>query len=324
MLRGRRGAALVMAVGLVAVAAAPPSLAAKGRKFEIPPGRNAHLSVAGTHGYRITIERSRGHVSLTARKGPGSATYFAPGDSGHDDSIHARFPGVGRVSVRFQASGKPKKLESLCSGPKSIRQAGRFIGTIAFDGEQGFTRVAATHAHGYVEQTFRAICREPNGLPGQTPDLPSLQTWSSSPGRGMGLDVIEFPKPAAAPAPIPALTVFSANTVEARQGMTIFRSVNVSARATSFTVEGPPDRPESATLSPPKPFHGTATFHAAPGGPGEWDGTISVELPGAGPVEVARPPSESELCRGKRCVGNGSSSNGTGAFVVVTSPHRHP
>ena len=128
-----------------AVAAALISLAgqgtasAKARLFTVPPSRAGHLSVKGSNGYGITIDRSPGGVILTAKRRGSSATYFAPGPGGNGDDIDAKFPGVGRVSVRFKPSGRPIKTEAICAGAKPIRQPGIFRGTIAFRGERGFT-----------------------------------------------------------------------------------------------------------------------------------------------------------------------------------------
>jgi hypothetical protein len=308
----------MVAAGVALISLAGPAGAdAKPRQIKVPPNRIDFLSASGSHGYRISVEQSHGQVILTAARKGSAAEYAAAGSGHHGDGIHAGFPGVGRVSVRFEPAGRPRKLESICSGPRSVRQPGLFRGTIAFTGERGFTRVAATHARGYVEQSFSAVCKEPKGNPFQTPDSPTLETTSRSHGRLVGLEVVEFPTPPALPDALPALTVFSASRFESRRGMLIVRSVfRSSTRDGIFTVEGSADRPETATISPPPPFHGTATFHAAPGENGKWEGLISVALPGVGPVQLTGAAFESQLCVGERCVGGKRARNASTIVAV--------
>ena len=131
--------------------------------------------------------------------------------------------------------------------------------------------------------------------------------------------MIEFPKPSQAPALFPALTIFSASRVEARRGMPIIRTVTRSStREGSFTIE-PSDRPETATISPLAPFHGTAGFHAAPGEAGKWEGAITVELPGAGTVQLTGAAFETQLCLGRRCVGEIRSRRTSKGVLVMAA-----
>ena len=309
--------AATLAVGVALISLASPAGSAA-KPFKIPPGRVSTLMVRGSNGYRITIEQSRGRVTLVAGTGHSSATYIAVGRRSDGGGIEARFPGLGRVSVRFEPSGKPRKVPAFCRGRRSIEQPGIFRGRIEFRGEMGFTRVAATAARGQVLQTFASVCHGSDSNPIQSTNWNLLETGSRSDGRPLAFQVVEVPTIA----PLPGLTFFSASTFERRRGMSIIRSVDRSARGKRFTIAGPSDRPESATISPPAPFHGTATFHAAPGGAGKWEGAISVPMPGGRTVELTGAPSVSELCLGKRCVGNVRSNGGGDATVWVTTGRR--
>jgi hypothetical protein len=90
--------------------------------------------------------------------------------------------------------------------------------------------------------------------------------------------------------------------------MMIGRTAVVRARPNTYVVEGPSTRPDSATVAPPAPFSGDASFHWVPGMSAEWSGSLSVDLPGAGTVPLTGPPFKSELCLNRRCVGQPRAS----------------
>ena len=66
----------MLAVGAVLISLAWPG-GSDAKQFKIPPSRVSDLMLRGSNGYRITIEQSRGQVTLTAGTGHSSATYFA-------------------------------------------------------------------------------------------------------------------------------------------------------------------------------------------------------------------------------------------------------
>jgi hypothetical protein len=298
MQRGRAGA--LLAVGAALIVLAPPG-SSEAKTFRIPPGQVSTVTVRGSNGYRITIEQSQGRASLTAGTSRSSATYVTAARPIGGGGIGARFPGLGRVSLRFEPSGKPRKVPALCRGRRSIEQPGVFRGRIEFRGEMGFTHVAAAQARGHVLHTFASVCHGLDRNPIRSPNWNTLETSSRSDRGRLAFQVVEIP----GTGPIPTLTFFSASTFERRRGMAIIRSVNRSTRHNDFAIAGPSGQPESATIAAPTPFHGNATFHAVPGKAGAWEGAISVELPGAGTVELTGAPSQSQLCLGRRCVGNG-------------------
>lgn len=92
----------------------------------------------------------------------------------------------------------------------------------------------------------------------------------------------------------PALIFFIANTKERRGSVRIARAAfAISGRGRTFAF----DRAvRSATVRPPKPFRGSATFQRNPDGTRSWSGSLGVSLPGAA-VELTGPTFKAELTR---------------------------
>ncbi len=294
---------LLVAMIAAASMAIPPVAAAKPGYFTFPAERRSVLTLRGSRGFQVTIERSAGRVELTASRQRGSAIYIVHSPKLPPDRIEAKFPGLGRVSLRFQPAGEAQHLPPFCRGRSSIKQAGTFRGTIRFAGEQGFTRVAATQARGYVYRSFKEVCKRSDVGHGTVTPGYSLVATARSHGRGIFFTAFRSTEESL----IHGDTYYTAVTSERRHGMLIARTALTRARADTFSVEGPNAQPDSAAVSPSSPFRGAATFHATAGAPTEWVGTLSVDLPGAGTVQLAGSPFTAELCLNKRCVGQAAA-----------------
>jgi len=85
--------------------------------------------------------------------------------------------------------------------------------------------------------------------------------------------------------------------------MVSVKVASTSGDSSAFEVAGSPSHPTSAVVAPSAPFSGTASFKAVPGGLAEWTGTLAVDLPGLGIVQLTDPRFSPELCLGKHCVG---------------------
>jgi hypothetical protein len=77
---------------------------------------------------------------------------------------------------------------------------------------------------------------------------------------------------------------FIAGTSEREGALSIKRSALAEGKPTSFSAS---EDLSSATVSPPEPFTGTASFKRNVGGSTEWFGTLSVALPGIESVALA-------------------------------------
>lgn len=294
------GLGLLLVATMAAALAASPIASAKSGYITFPGERSSRLVVPGTQGFKITIERIAGRVELTAGGQEGSAIYVIRSVEGPADRIEATFPGLGRVSVRFHPSGEPHRAAAFCKGRGSIKQAGIFRGTIRFEGEQGFTKVAASHARGHVYRSFKEVCKR-SGHATDTPGY-SLTAIARSPKTEIAFSAFR-----ATDSVFGDDTLHFVSLTEKRLGMLIARVALTRGQASSFVIEGPSARPDSAAVMPPSPFSGTASFRAS-AGMTEWQGTLAVNLPGAGTVQLTGPSYRSKLCLNKRCLGNISTA----------------
>ena len=149
---------------------------------------------------------------------------------------------------------------------------------VRFDGEQGFTRVAVGHARGFVYRSLKESCKgsKSNGHPATSIHLTER---AKSDGR---TTVFSATKPTGG-SPFAGSCFYFVSQWQRRHGMTSVKVAATKAAENTFVVTGS-NQPESATITPPSPFSGTASFHASPGAMAEWEGTLTVDLPGVNSV----------------------------------------
>jgi hypothetical protein len=75
----------------------------------------------------------------------------------------------------------------------------------------------------------------------------------------------------------------------------IDRSIDVHAEVGAFASTGRRNQIESATIAPPAPFKGTATFQGAGGSKGSWTGSLAGDFLGRGEVALAGPEFSAEI-----------------------------
>lgn len=290
--------ALVLAAASIATLFAPPAATAKPGYVVIPAQRLGSLELGGTRGFRIGIAQEGGRVELTASGGETAAIYIVRRRGLPLGRIEARFPGVGRVSLRFVPSGKPQREPPFCKGRAAIKQPGTFRGLIRFRGERGFTRATATRAKGYVYRSFKEVCKRSEVESGtETPGYSLAALSRSRSGRVVSFSAFRSTEESV----LYGETYYWATVLEMRRRMRIARIATAEGAPITFAVEGPPERPDVASVAPPPPLSGSARFRAQPGVPPEWQGSLAVDLPGAGTVSLTGPSFASNLCLNRRC-----------------------
>jgi hypothetical protein len=95
---------------------------------------------------------------------------------------------------------------------------------------------------------------------------------------------------------------FSASLTRVRGKMFILSSQTVISKDAAALEFSEP--PRSATVTPPEPFTGTATFRQESADQFSWAGDLAVELPGSGEVSLAGPKFETALCLERSCRGD--------------------
>jgi hypothetical protein len=318
--RGR----LVCLVCVIAALALPAAAAAKPGYYVIQPQRFVKLDLRGADGYGIhVISFDAKRVVLFTTKGGMSATYTVRGRV-TDDSIEAKFGDLGRVSVHLRPSRPPAEggsfLSVRCKGRPATDQEGRFVGTIRFRGEGGYTSVRASSAHGSVFRSYRQVCKRRKGErpPRHFKQAPvtSLGAASTNP-RLPWFSAFKEEAGAGAPA-FDEEAQYSATQSERREGMRIDHSASATTPPETFAVSPPGASPFTGTVAPPAPFSGTATYERLPEGKSTWSGDLEVELPGLGRLPLTGPTYRAKLCRSFACACPVHEC----FFVVVGEVHR--
>jgi len=302
---------IVIAIGLaIAAAALPTAAGAKLRfigEFENGPSRSAEFKLKGSNGYSISVSGTIGQpkpvrpVTLTARNSDGaSVTYLAQGVA-TEKRIEASFGALGHISVRFHPSQPPHFVQRAanCRGSGELVHAGNFIGTIAFEGEQGYTTLHASRAKGIVTQSFKEVCSE--GGEGHASHPPPISltmldaTSRSTPGYTSfdALRVVSKPRPQG----FGGLCSFLASIFEVqpplkpggRPALAIIRSIHATAKPSAFSTTASGAEITSASIAPPVPFTGAATYVKGQGSRGSWSGSLAANFPGLGEVSLAGP-----------------------------------
>jgi hypothetical protein len=309
-----RGRLAFFVCAMAALLALPAGALAKPGYEVVEPSRVSVLSLKGSNGYSIdlfTLDSKQ--IALATHRlldfetlSLVSAVYSLRGNV-TDERIEARLGNRGRISVRFEPKGRAEvdKPPSRCEGKPSLTRRGVFTGTIRFRGENGFTRVHAERASGFVSRSYRQVCKRPPRK-ARSPQRKARPTTSLSAVSGHGPRAPWFSvyKEAARPGETFAPeeeAQYTANVTERREGMEISRSANAQAPPETFSVSPPGASPATATVAPPAPFSGTATYEKVAGGKATWSGDLAVELPGRDALTLADPTYRAELCRSFAC-----------------------
>jgi hypothetical protein len=306
-MRFPRTRALVGALAAVLLLV-PAVAAAKDSVVIQTPAKVVHLSLRGSHGYRISVTNrgTKGRVILTARKGAARAIYSVHGRA-TGDRIEGNFSKLGKVSVRFQPSSqKPerRRIPKHCKGKPTTVQAGRFVGVIRFDGEEGFSSVAATSAKGTVVSKYKVVC---------TVTARSTARQSSKERRA-SLVYKDFAAVAAdhdhsvfvqsvntsfSDEEIPyGFTLGEVAMTERRGRITIGRSAEFATEVDPVEASPLGVEPITATITLPAPLEGTGSYVENPGSPPSWTGDLSARLPGGGVLPLTGPEFTAIFCHG--------------------------
>jgi hypothetical protein len=270
----------VFAASTAASAEAPPE--EEGSTPTNPRPSPSGLVVRSSNGYLLTVESARGHRVEVEASGPdGSVTYTAPG-SVSDSGIHANFGRYGRIDMRWVPNGRVRRVRLECRFRGVLthfNDAGAYVGTLRFRGGGGFTSLTA-HRVAWSRSWYSAAraC--------------GYSVSTAEPGAGI---VIEAGQRGHISTPVHLFVYkpyqggkveYSAHSEGKTGRIKIARHAFAEGGTHSLTAAG--EYPSvTATISPPAPFYGTATFK--PSGPekGTLTGTVGVEFPDHTKVDLA-------------------------------------
>jgi hypothetical protein len=294
---------------------------------EVRP-RSLHLTMAatGTRGYDVEVD-TRGHhqVTLTVAKSGQIASYSTKGKVSRHQ-VKADFGRFGKVSLRFHGKrrpfpapprkrSQPRTHRTVCHGRRPQREVGRFHGTIEFDGQHGYTRLAAGKLHGEVHRSYRQVChqvpvrkhrgahREAIASGASTNPLGFNLTLLSARSR-IGHSLTRFTSISLEPPrdiPLPAKDLFSVITASLQERVgrvRVYRSAMQLAAPARVRISRRGVHPATARLALDSPFSGRAHYRGAKkGSPASWTGTLGVRLLGSNLLPLAGPHFHAVLCR---------------------------
>lgn len=261
----------------------------------------AQFTVRGTNGYRVTVFGGPGGpdnkaVTILVERPGLSATYSGDGTV-TANSIDARFRHFGRIAVHFHPRViRRVKVRGNCLNDSRVSakaRFGTFTGRIRFRGEGGYTEVSTRHARGGTGDP-RAIRPYPVCGPyaGQS-GVGLLAVAEDGPALLVGPESF-MTRTGPLSVPNPQSYVFHAIDVEKSHGIFISRDAVVVGQPEAFSFN---DALTTATLAPPAPFTGTATFGRTANGTKSWTGSLAVKLPGKEILPLTGPGFSADLHR---------------------------
>jgi hypothetical protein len=271
----RRLPAVVIAALVFAMVLSSQAFAARGPDQGGPV--NAQLFAKASNGYSAQLSSEGDKIRLTLSRGFLTGLIYTFRGHVSADGIEAKIAGLGNIDLHFVAAGKTKRRRPPrnCNGRLAQLTEGHFIGSFRFRAEQGAARIDVAHAKGSTaipgwhcpHQSFKDFLESrPEGF-----TVTSLRAEDTKRQVGLlafaGTDA-EHPDPEGAEV--------SAAMVS-RRGPVKVDHVAVVLSRSIFSFDS---ALTSATVAPPSPFHGSATYctTCAPGS--RWTGDLRVSLPG--------------------------------------------
>lgn len=293
--RRRRAARVALAAtlaALLALTALPPLAAARAAPV-------LAFSLLNSDGYKVTVTGSGPAVAISVRRPKHrDETVYVTRGRVTATSIHATFPGLGRVAVGFHPAHPGVVAGARC---KDVLDgaAGVFRGRIEFHGERGYTSVEAHRAKGHVvhRRGLRG-CRGALSHPAAAALIEAL-LGRSEPQPKTTRVLAEWKQPLGG-------VFFEAKRVGGDR--TEFLAVEQStrgrlailhlarARAGAGRLRSDPAL-SFATVRPPPPFSGSGDLRHGPDGRKVWTGDLSVSFPGTPQLPLTGPTYKTILSR---------------------------
>src|SRR3954470_15013960 len=311
----------------ISMLAAPAGAAARPGDEVRPRSLHLTMSAAGTRGYAVAVDTLGHHrVTLTVSKHGQLASYTTRGKVSRHQA-KADFGRFGKVSLRFRGKQRPfaappgphpsnRTKRRRCRGRKPQRQVGRFHGTIEFDGQHGYTRLAVGKLHGEVHRSYRQVCRLPpphkhrrggrraaiSSSASADPFGFNLSLFSARSRVGHSLTrltAISLEPPRGIPLPPQnRFSIVTASLQEKVGRVQVFRSTLQNAAPGRIRISRRGIDPQTARLALDSPFSGRGDYRGPEAGsPASWTGSLNVRFLGSGPVPLTGPQFHVVLCR---------------------------
>ncbi|MGE5335990.1 MAG: hypothetical protein ACM3JL_01035 [Nitrososphaerota archaeon] len=289
----RRASFLTVATAVAVALSGASAAAASGASPEGGAVVLVELALQANNGLHAHLKNSEdGTVTLDLWRKGRFVEYQVAGEA-TEAGLKARFGRLGLIDVAFTPTNTLNSTEpgKGCTGaPRTLRE-GVFSGTIDFTGERGFVRIETTQASGSMSVISQWACPEFEAMDLFTgPSRLSAATSRAKKGEGEAATLVAGSRRCSCyfVAGIHhrrhgGKSSFLGIKIEAREGMMIARDTWAHAPASAFDFNLAAG---TATLRPPRPFSGHASFKARPHRRGLWRSTIRVPLLGAAPIDT--------------------------------------
>lgn len=274
-LAGLFAALLCVASGSAAATGGPVPWAAAKKPLPVP----GSFQLAASNGYNFIVaaiparKGKPGLVSLVVAGKHQGVTYNAPATV-TETSIQADLGALGEISVTFQRSGVA--ATARCGREMISFDSGSYEGKIEFHGEEGYTAVVATSVPGSIDYWLSTVCGEgfTTGSYGNS-RARGADLYIRNPALGPEMSVHKSRRNAAAR--------ISVGVSEFTNGIAIQRFTGLRVPAEDFTFDR---RLRTATVRPPAPFSGTASFDRGKKAGQRWSGDLAIDMPGRADVPL--------------------------------------
>jgi hypothetical protein len=293
----------VLGVLVCALALAlPATAAAKPGYFVSDGGFSISARLPKSNGYTVSLYAQTNHLIEVALERRGEiALYFARGranrhgidvDLGRFGRVHASFRGH-RAKSEFPFSG--------CHARPSIGFDGHLEGTFRFRGEGGFADVKADRVRASYQRSFKETCYSGPVEGGPDGSIEILEARGRmADGELIWFSAARLDDPNVSLVDEPDVPFINAST-RGRVGRVSTLKITSTFENRSHLQFNPPNGdPETVSVSPGSPFHGTATYDARPDAPGEWTGDLRVPFAGLGMVPLTGPSFHANACHVRR------------------------
>lgn len=315
---------LLVVLPIVALLAVPGAALAAKTKTKVQPGSTwFSAELPSWDDWQISIEAAidgklRTPVSISAndRAAHASLNYGVHGRVTKNGTIVAKFPGIGHVNLRFDQAEVNKETDHAepgCTVPhETLVRKGTFRGRIQLDDDKGFGRLHLGEAPGTIFDFPAETCaRHKRGAAkhgatsGAEEEAPaeaagvlsrSLYADRKLDGGDLAFDAETFPGGPFGEKGGPEFE-FIASYFKALHGLSI--SANVTSPLVKNGFDVTPG--SEATITPPGPFSGSATFKLQSPKTASWSGDLGVEIPTLGKVDLTAPGTWATLCEDASC-----------------------
>jgi hypothetical protein len=291
----RHLSSLLLAVA-VAVALLTASITtAAGARLEPETVVLVELTLQANNDLHAHLENSDdGTVTLELRKKGQIVIYKVPGEA-TEAGLKARFGRLGLIDVAFTPTETLNSTEpgEGCTGaPRTLRE-GVFTGTIDFTGEREFVRIEGPQATGSVSVLSRWECPEAEATDSLARVSHLMTTTFRDKKERESATLLAGSRGCScyfvagvAHRHSGGKSIFLGIKSEKREGMEILRETLARGPASAFDFD---HAAGTATLRPPAPFRGRASFKAHPRGRALWRSTIQMPLLGVTPIDTGGP-----------------------------------